>query len=69
MLTPTTVNVLRMISEAELQALADLKSIMYGLRSKRLIMPPRMTTRSASRATAAPRGGRTGGQTGRGGGR
>ncbi|GKC39832.1 hypothetical protein Tco_1052216 [Tanacetum coccineum] len=32
-------------------------------------MPPRMTTRSASRQTAAPRGGRTGGQTGRGGGR
>ncbi|GKC80776.1 reverse transcriptase domain-containing protein [Tanacetum coccineum] len=32
-------------------------------------MPPRMMTRSASRATAAPRGGRTGGQTGRGGGR
>ncbi|GKB77196.1 reverse transcriptase domain-containing protein [Tanacetum coccineum] len=32
-------------------------------------MPPRMTTRSAGRATAAPRGGRTGGRTGRGGGR
>ncbi|GJV57546.1 hypothetical protein Tco_1458551 [Tanacetum coccineum] len=32
-------------------------------------MPPRMTTRSASRATAAPRGGTTGGRTGRGGGR
>nr|GEV84250.1 hypothetical protein [Tanacetum cinerariifolium] len=29
-------------------------------------MPPRMTTRSASRSTAAPRGGRTGGRTGRG---
>ncbi|GKA78467.1 hypothetical protein Tco_0785004, partial [Tanacetum coccineum] len=27
--------VLRMISEAELQALADLKSILYGLRSER----------------------------------
>ncbi|GKA70568.1 reverse transcriptase domain-containing protein [Tanacetum coccineum] len=33
------------------------------------IMPPRMTTRSAGRATAAPRGGRNGGQTSRGGGR
>ncbi|GKA80678.1 reverse transcriptase domain-containing protein [Tanacetum coccineum] len=32
-------------------------------------MPPRMTTRSAGRQTAAPRGGRTGGRTGRGGGR
>ncbi|GKD32479.1 putative reverse transcriptase domain-containing protein, partial [Tanacetum coccineum] len=32
-------------------------------------MPPRMTTRSAGRATAAPRGGRTGGRAGRGGGR
>ncbi|GJU52582.1 reverse transcriptase domain-containing protein [Tanacetum coccineum] len=32
-------------------------------------MRPRMTTRSAGRATAAPRGGRTGGRTGRGGGR
>ncbi|GJV44106.1 reverse transcriptase domain-containing protein [Tanacetum coccineum] len=32
-------------------------------------MPPRMTTRSAGRATVAPRGGRTGGRTGRGGGR
>ncbi|GJS99348.1 reverse transcriptase domain-containing protein [Tanacetum coccineum] len=32
-------------------------------------MPPRMTTRSAGRATTAPRGGRTGGRTGRGGGR
>ncbi|GJY96238.1 putative reverse transcriptase domain-containing protein [Tanacetum coccineum] len=32
-------------------------------------MPPRMMTRSAGRATAAPRGGRTGGRTGRGGGR
>ncbi|GJR18027.1 putative reverse transcriptase domain-containing protein [Tanacetum coccineum] len=32
-------------------------------------MPPRMTTRSAGRATATPRGGRTGGRTGRGGGR
>ncbi|GKF96823.1 hypothetical protein Tco_0292644, partial [Tanacetum coccineum] len=31
-------------------------------------MPPRMTTRSAGRQTAAPRGGRTGGRTGRGGG-
>ncbi|GKA43436.1 putative reverse transcriptase domain-containing protein [Tanacetum coccineum] len=31
------------------------------------IMPPRMTTLSAGRATAAPRGGRTGGRTGRGG--
>ncbi|GJS28299.1 putative reverse transcriptase domain-containing protein [Tanacetum coccineum] len=30
------VKVLRMISEAELQALADLKSILYGLRSERL---------------------------------
>ncbi|GKB42791.1 putative reverse transcriptase domain-containing protein, partial [Tanacetum coccineum] len=30
-------------------------------------MSPRMTTRSAGRATAAPRGGRTGGRTGRGG--
>ncbi|GJX79606.1 copia protein [Tanacetum coccineum] len=30
------VEVLRMISEAELQALADLKSILYGLRSERL---------------------------------
>ncbi|GKB57107.1 putative reverse transcriptase domain-containing protein [Tanacetum coccineum] len=84
--------VLRMISEAELQVLADLKSILYGLRSEKFgieicvelkyfedccfktsmdpcIMPPRMTTRSAGRATAAPRGGRTGGRTGRGGGR
>ncbi|GJX87725.1 hypothetical protein Tco_0339739 [Tanacetum coccineum] len=33
------------------------------------IMPPRMTTRSASPATATPRGRRTGGRTGRGGGR
>nr|GEZ01459.1 putative reverse transcriptase domain-containing protein [Tanacetum cinerariifolium] len=33
------------------------------------IMPPRMTTRSAGQATAAPRGGRTSRQTGRGGGR
>ncbi|GKB49568.1 hypothetical protein Tco_0900321 [Tanacetum coccineum] len=33
------------------------------------IMSPRMTTQSAGRETAAPRGGRTGGQTGRGGGR
>ncbi|GJW50792.1 hypothetical protein Tco_0092143 [Tanacetum coccineum] len=32
-------------------------------------MPPRMTTRSASRSTTAPQGGRTGGRTGRGGGR
>nr|GEX41181.1 reverse transcriptase domain-containing protein [Tanacetum cinerariifolium] len=32
-------------------------------------MPPRMTTRSAGRAIAAPRGGRTGGRTSRGGGR
>ncbi|GKB41321.1 reverse transcriptase domain-containing protein [Tanacetum coccineum] len=33
------------------------------------IMPPRMTTRSAGLATAAPRRGRNGGQTSRGGGR
>ncbi|GJY55402.1 hypothetical protein Tco_0454517 [Tanacetum coccineum] len=32
-------------------------------------MPPRMMTRSAGRATVAPRGGRTGERTGRGGGR
>ncbi|GKA74134.1 putative reverse transcriptase domain-containing protein [Tanacetum coccineum] len=32
------------------------------------IMPPRMTTQSAGRATAAPRGGTTGGRTGKGGG-
>ncbi|GKA79075.1 putative reverse transcriptase domain-containing protein [Tanacetum coccineum] len=32
-------------------------------------MPPRMTTRSAGRAITAPRGGRMGGRTGRGGGR
>ncbi|GJW51252.1 hypothetical protein Tco_0092603 [Tanacetum coccineum] len=32
-------------------------------------MPPRMTTRNAGRRTAAPRGERMGGQTGRGGGR
>ncbi|GKA77870.1 hypothetical protein Tco_0784407 [Tanacetum coccineum] len=32
-------------------------------------MPPRMTTRSTGRATAAPRGGRMGGRTSRGGGR
>nr|GEW53124.1 transposon Ty3-I Gag-Pol polyprotein [Tanacetum cinerariifolium] len=32
-------------------------------------MPPRMTTQSVGRETAAPRGGETGGQTGRGGGR
>ncbi|GKF71728.1 reverse transcriptase domain-containing protein [Tanacetum coccineum] len=32
-------------------------------------MPPRMMTRNAGRATVAPRGGRTGGQTSRGGGR
>ncbi|GJX64217.1 hypothetical protein Tco_0298560 [Tanacetum coccineum] len=32
-------------------------------------MPPRMTTRSAGRQTTTPRGGRTGGRTGRGGGR
>ncbi|GJT55707.1 putative reverse transcriptase domain-containing protein [Tanacetum coccineum] len=31
-------------------------------------MPPRMTTRSAGRATTTPQGGRTGGRTGRGGG-
>ncbi|GJW60626.1 putative reverse transcriptase domain-containing protein [Tanacetum coccineum] len=30
-------------------------------------MPPRMTTRSAGRSTATPRGGKTGGRTGRGG--
>ncbi|GKD57765.1 hypothetical protein Tco_1291152, partial [Tanacetum coccineum] len=35
----------------------------------RLIMPLRMMTRSAGRATAVPRGGRTGGRTGRGGGK
>nr|GEV49683.1 hypothetical protein [Tanacetum cinerariifolium] len=35
----------------------------------KFIMPPRMTTQSASRVTATPRGGRTGGQTGRGDGR
>ncbi|GJT22254.1 hypothetical protein Tco_0892191 [Tanacetum coccineum] len=67
-----------MISEAELKVLADLKSILYGLRFEKFgieicvelkIMPPRMTTRSAGRATAAPRGGRTSGQNGRGGGR
>ncbi|GJQ92060.1 reverse transcriptase domain-containing protein [Tanacetum coccineum] len=39
------------------------------LEAQTQIMPPRMTTRSAGRATAAPRGGRTGGRTGRGGGR
>ncbi|GKC04030.1 hypothetical protein Tco_0995640 [Tanacetum coccineum] len=83
--------VLRMISEVELQALADLKSILYGLCSERfgielcvelkiyvrgvpfilasMIMPPRMMTRSAGRVTAAPRGGRTGGRTSRGGGK
>ncbi|GKG25930.1 hypothetical protein Tco_0399076, partial [Tanacetum coccineum] len=33
------------------------------------IMSPRMTTRSAGRSTTAPRGGRMGGQTGRGSGR
>ncbi|GKB39124.1 hypothetical protein Tco_0884066 [Tanacetum coccineum] len=33
------------------------------------IMPPKMMTRSVGRATAAPRGGRTSGRTGRGGGR
>ncbi|GKB60571.1 hypothetical protein Tco_0916757 [Tanacetum coccineum] len=32
-------------------------------------MPPRMTTRSAGRATITPQGGRTGGRTSRGGGR
>ncbi|GKF23038.1 hypothetical protein Tco_0075360, partial [Tanacetum coccineum] len=32
------------------------------------IIPPRMTTRSSGQSTAAPRGGRTGGWTGRGGG-
>ncbi|GJU29926.1 hypothetical protein Tco_1173515 [Tanacetum coccineum] len=32
-------------------------------------MPPRMTTRSAGQVIAAPRGGRTGGRTGKGGGR
>ncbi|GKG26614.1 hypothetical protein Tco_0402317, partial [Tanacetum coccineum] len=32
-------------------------------------MPPTMTTRNAGRQTAKPRGGRTDGQTGRGGGR
>ncbi|GJS59836.1 hypothetical protein Tco_0654620 [Tanacetum coccineum] len=32
--------------------------------AKSWIMPPRMTTQSAGRATAAPRGGRKGGQTG-----
>ncbi|GKF88846.1 hypothetical protein Tco_0262809, partial [Tanacetum coccineum] len=32
-------------------------------------MAPTMTTRNAGRRTAATRGGRTGGQTGRGGGR
>ncbi|GKC21291.1 hypothetical protein Tco_1023441 [Tanacetum coccineum] len=35
----------------------------------RLIMPPRMMTRSAGRTTATPRGGRTGRRTGRGCGR
>nr|GFC12297.1 hypothetical protein [Tanacetum cinerariifolium] len=33
------------------------------------IMPPRMTKQSTGRATVAPRGGRTGGRTGRGGSR
>ncbi|GJT06515.1 hypothetical protein Tco_0840977 [Tanacetum coccineum] len=79
--------VLKMISEVVLQALADHKSILYGSRSERfgvkfyvelkylrivvlrLIMPPRMMTRSAGRATATPRGGRTGRRTGRGCGR
>nr|GEX79165.1 hypothetical protein [Tanacetum cinerariifolium] len=32
-------------------------------------MPPQMTTQSAGRQTTAPRGGKTGGHTGRGGGR
>ncbi|GJY93547.1 hypothetical protein Tco_0509329 [Tanacetum coccineum] len=84
--------VLRMISEAVLQVLADLKSNLYGLRSKRFdielcvelkyfedcyfktsmdpcIIPPRMMTRSAGRATDIPRGEMTGGRTCRGGGR
>ncbi|GKF83114.1 hypothetical protein Tco_0244770, partial [Tanacetum coccineum] len=33
------------------------------------MMPPRMMTRSAGRATVAPRGGRMGGRTSRGGGK
>ncbi|GJZ62563.1 reverse transcriptase domain-containing protein [Tanacetum coccineum] len=33
-------------------------------RTRKIIMPPRMTTQSAGRSTAAPRGGRTGGRTG-----
>ncbi|GJT81594.1 putative reverse transcriptase domain-containing protein, partial [Tanacetum coccineum] len=61
--------VLRMISEAELQVLADDKRILTSLKSVLEIMPLRMTTRSAGRVTAAPRGGRIGGRTGRGGGR
>ncbi|GJT72892.1 putative reverse transcriptase domain-containing protein [Tanacetum coccineum] len=80
--------VLRIISEAELQALVEtlrascMDCILRDLALSfvlnlsnlkivvlRLIMPPRMMTRSAGRATAAPRRGRTGGQTGRGGGR
>ncbi|GJR38492.1 putative reverse transcriptase domain-containing protein [Tanacetum coccineum] len=69
--------VLRMISEAELQVLADFKSILYGLRFEKFgieicvrlkIMSPRMMTQSAGHATTAPRGGRPGGRTGRGGG-
>nr|GEV01082.1 hypothetical protein [Tanacetum cinerariifolium] len=49
--------------------LQGLPSEVYALVSTHKTMPPRMTTQSAGRKTAAPRGGRTGGQTGRGAGR
>nr|GEY60336.1 hypothetical protein [Tanacetum cinerariifolium] len=57
-----------MISEAELQVLADLKSILYGLRSKRFDIKFCVEL-NAGCATVAPRGGRTGRRTSRGGGR
>ncbi|GJZ49390.1 hypothetical protein Tco_0603580 [Tanacetum coccineum] len=43
--------------------------VVGGRRDSFMIMPPRTTTRSTGRSTAAPRGGRTDGRTGRGGGR
>ncbi|GJW73182.1 hypothetical protein Tco_0132552 [Tanacetum coccineum] len=55
-------------SEAELQVLADLKSILYGLRSEKFGLEICVEL-NVGRTTAAPRGGRTGGRTGRGGGR
>ncbi|GJZ04538.1 reverse transcriptase domain-containing protein [Tanacetum coccineum] len=62
--------VLRMISEVELQALADLKSILYGLRSKRFgiefCVEHKIYVRGVPLILASMRS-MTGGRTGRGG--